>query len=102
MTDVVRVFLDDLPGRLAAIHAAVTGRNAEALRAAAHALKGAAANLSAGRLSEAARVLERAGADSRMDAAETAWPQFSFEASAVSDALHRQFASSSPTSLTKE
>ena len=60
MTEVIRVFLEDLPVRLAAIKDAVTSRNAVALRAAAHALKGAAANLSAGGLVEAASVLERA------------------------------------------
>ena len=90
ITDVIRVFLEDLPGRLAAIKDAVTGRNAEALRAAAHALKGAAGNLSAGGLSEAARVLERAGAESRMDAAEAAWRQLAVEASHVIDVLRRR------------
>ena len=75
------MFLEDLPVRLAAIKDAVTGRNADALRAAAHALKGAAGNLSAGGLFEAARVLERIGAESRMDAAEAAWRQLSVEAS---------------------
>ncbi len=93
MTDVIRVFLEDLPVRLAAIKDAVTGRNAEALRAAAHALKGAAGNLSAGGLFDAARVLERIGAESRMDAADAAWRQLSVEANALLDALHRHVAS---------
>ena len=92
MTDVIRVFLEDLPVRLAAIKDAVTGRNADALRAAAHALKGAAGNLSAGGLFEAARVLERVGAESRMDAAEAAWRQLSVEASNVIDVLARHAA----------
>jgi signal transduction histidine kinase/CheY-like chemotaxis protein len=89
MTDVIRVFLDDLPVRLAAIHDAVTARNGDALCAAAHALKGAAANLSAGGLFEAARVLERLGAESRPDAAEAAWRQLSVEATNVIDVLSR-------------
>ena len=93
MTDVIRLFLEDLPVRLAAIKDAVTGRNADALRAAAHALKGAAGNLSAGGLFEAARVLERIGAESRMDAAEAAWRQLSVEASNVIDVLRRHSAS---------
>ena len=93
MTEVIRLFLEDLPVRLAAIKEAVTGRNAEALRAAAHALKGAAGNLSAGGLFEAARVLERIGAESRMDAAEAAWRQLSVEASNVIDVLRRHSAS---------
>jgi PAS domain S-box-containing protein len=89
MTDVIQVFLEDLPVRLAAIRDAVTSRNAVELRAAAHALKGAAANLSAGALFEAARVLERLGAESRMDAAEAAWRPLSVEASHVIDVLRR-------------
>jgi HPt (histidine-containing phosphotransfer) domain-containing protein len=87
MTDVIRVFLEDLPVRLAAIKDAVTTRNAGALREAAHVLKGAAANLSAGGLFEAAGVLERLGAESHMDAAQGAWRQLSVEASNVIDVL---------------
>jgi two-component system sensor histidine kinase/response regulator len=89
MTNVIRVFLKDLPVRLAAINDAVTGRNADALRVAAHALKGAAANLSAVGLFEAARVLERLGAESRTDAAEAAWRHLSVEAANVVDVLSR-------------
>ena len=87
MGDVIRAFLGDLPVQLAAIKAAVTGRNAEALRTAAHALKGAAGNLSAVGLFEAAHVLERLAAESHMDAAEAAWRQLSDEAINVIDAL---------------
>ena len=93
MTDVIRVFLEDLPVRLAAIRDAVTSRDAVGLRAAAHALKGAAANLSAGGLVEAAGVLERLGAESRLDAAEAAWRPLSVEASHVIDVLRRHSAS---------
>ena len=94
MTDVIRVFLEDLPVRLAAIRDAVTSRDADGLRAAAHALKGAAANLSAGGLFEAASVLERLGAESRLDAAEAAWRPLSVEASQ----RHRRVAPPLPVS----
>ena len=94
MVEVVRLFLEDLPLRLAAIKDAVAGGNAVALREAAHALKGAAANLSALGLFEATRVLERVAAESRMNAAEAAWRQVSIEASNVIDVLHRHFPSS--------
>jgi HPt (histidine-containing phosphotransfer) domain-containing protein len=87
MTDVIGLFLDDLPVRLAAVQGAVTNRNADAQRAAAHALKGSAGNLSVGSLFEAARVLERLGAESRMGAAEAAWRHLSVEASHVVDVL---------------
>jgi CheY-like chemotaxis protein len=93
MTDVIHVFLEDLPVRLAAIKEAVLSRNPEALRAAAHALKGAASNLSAGGLFDAASALERIGAESRMDAAEAAARQLSVEAANVLDCLHRHVAS---------
>jgi CheY-like chemotaxis protein len=94
MSDVIQVFLEDLPVRLNAIQEAVTLRSAVDLRAAAHALKGAAGNLSAGGLFEAARVLERIGAESRMDAAEAAWRQLSVEATNVIEILRRRSPSS--------
>ena len=87
MTDVIRVFLEDCPIRVAAINAAVTSRNAEELRIAAHALKGAAGNLSALGLFAAADVLERIGAESRMNAAEGAYRRLSVEANHVMDVL---------------
>jgi len=65
--DVVRVFLDDCPKRLAAIHEAVAGRDANRVRSEAHALKGAAGNLGAASLMGAARALERAGTDGAVD-----------------------------------
>jgi CheY-like chemotaxis protein len=89
MADVIRLFLEDLPVRLADIKSAVDGRNAGALRVAAHTLKGSAGNLSAVRLFETARVLELVGAESRMDAAEAAWRQLSVDASRVIDVLSR-------------
>jgi two-component system sensor histidine kinase/response regulator len=87
ITDVIRLFLEDCPGRLAAIKDAVTRKHAEDLRTSAHALKGSAANLSATGLFEAARVLERMGAESRMAGAEGAWRQLSMEASHVISVL---------------
>ena len=89
MTDVIRMFLEDLPVRLAAISEAVSAGNAEAVRAEAHALKGAAASLSALGLFEAAHVLERVAAESHMEAAEAAWRQLSVEACNVIDVLRR-------------
>jgi HPt (histidine-containing phosphotransfer) domain-containing protein len=87
MSDVITVFLEDCPGRLAAIKDAVTRADSEDLRAGAHGLKGIAANLSATGLFEAAEVLERIAAQSRMAAAEAGWRQVSVEASNVIDVL---------------
>jgi CheY-like chemotaxis protein/HPt (histidine-containing phosphotransfer) domain-containing protein len=87
MIDVIRLFLQELPPRLAAIGDAVAGRNATALRTSAHALKGSAGNLSVDALSDAALALERIGAESRLNDADDAWRQLSLEAGKVSDAL---------------
>jgi CheY-like chemotaxis protein/HPt (histidine-containing phosphotransfer) domain-containing protein len=101
MTDVIQVFLEDLPARLAAIRDAVNNRNAGALHAAAHALKGSAGNLSAGGLFEAARVLERIATESRMDAAEAGWRRLSVEAANIIDVLrHHSPSGQEPYSLT--
>jgi two-component system, sensor histidine kinase and response regulator len=89
MSDVIRMFLEDLPVRLAKINEAVSAGNADALRNEAHALKGAAASLSALGLFEAAHVLERVAAESHMEAAEAAWRQVSAEACNVIDVLRR-------------
>jgi CheY-like chemotaxis protein len=89
LNDVIRLFLDDCPKRLAAIKAAVDARNANLIRTTAHTLKGAAGNLSEGGLFQAARTLERIGAEGRLDAAEAAWRNLSMEASNAIDALQR-------------
>jgi CheY-like chemotaxis protein len=87
LADVIRLFLEDCPVRLAAIKSAVASRDADAIRAEAHALKGAAGNLSAAALFEAARTLERLGAESRIDAAEGAWRALVGTATDVLDEL---------------
>jgi signal transduction histidine kinase/CheY-like chemotaxis protein len=87
--DVVQLFLQDCPLRLAAIKEAVDRRDAERIRLAAHALKGASANLSASGLFEAAAVLERIAAEGRMEAAEAGWRCVSAEAARVMDVLRQ-------------
>ncbi len=61
MREVIALFTVELPGRLAAVHAAADQRDAEQLRMAAHALKGMAGNLSASEVVEAAAALETIG-----------------------------------------
>ena len=68
--DIVKVFLEDCPTRLEEIGAAVARRDAAALRAAAHTLKGAASYLSARAVVDAALCLETLGKEGRV--AETA------------------------------
>ena len=90
LMEVVRLFLDDCPVRVAAIKAAVDSRDGALIRTTAHALKGAAATLSAHKLFDSARTLERLGAEGRLDATEAAWRQLSMDATSVIDTL-RQF-----------
>ena len=99
MDDVIRVFLEDCAQQLTAIRGAVDQKNPDAIRTAAHALKGAAGNLSADGLFEAAGLLERIGAESRMDVAEAAWRRLSAEAATVIDALRREISDNSEESL---
>jgi HPt (histidine-containing phosphotransfer) domain-containing protein len=89
LIEVIRVFLDDCPLRLAAIIAAVVRPDPERIRTTAHALKGAAANLSAQGLFEAAAMLERLGLEGRLEPAEAAWRRLSIEATSVIDLLRR-------------
>jgi len=89
LEEVIGLFLDDCPLHLAAIKAAVTGRDLQALRNSAHALKGAAGNISASALVKAAATLERIANEGRIEAAEAGWRLVTSEASLVMDALRR-------------
>jgi two-component system, sensor histidine kinase and response regulator len=84
---VVGLFLEDCPARLTAIKQAVEARSAEHIRAEAHALKGAAANLSMSDLVEAARMLEQIGTEGRIEAAQAAWERLASEANRAMEAL---------------
>ena len=86
-TEIVQLFLTDCPVRVAAIKAAVDARDAELIRTTAHALKGAAGNLSAPALVAAARTLERIGADGRVDAAPAALRNLMAQAALAMDVL---------------
>jgi CheY-like chemotaxis protein len=83
LIEVVNLFVMDCPLRLTAIRAAIDRRDGDAIRDASHALKGAAANLSAPGVFDAARTLERVGTENRLDAAEAAWRALSGEAAGL-------------------
>jgi signal transduction histidine kinase/ActR/RegA family two-component response regulator len=84
MDDVVRLFLEDGPARLADIRAAIDRGEPAIIRATAHAMKGTAANLSAHGVVNAARALElmEAGA-----AIEPAWESLAAETARAIEAL---------------
>ncbi len=83
LADVVGLFLEDCPVRLEAIRSAVEAKDAGRIEREAHGLKGAAANLSAQGLFEAAQILERLGADGQLESVPAAWRKLSAEASNV-------------------
>jgi HPt (histidine-containing phosphotransfer) domain-containing protein len=58
LEELVRIFADECPGNLKEIRLALSGRDAHALRLLAHTVKGAAMNLGALKVSEAALALE--------------------------------------------
>lgn len=83
MHTVLTLFLEDCPVQLSTLEAAVRCRDVEAIHRAAHALKGAAGNVSAGALAGAARSLEQLTADGRLDGVEEAWQRITITADAV-------------------
>jgi two-component system, sensor histidine kinase and response regulator len=87
--DVTRLFLEFCPAGVSAIKAAIDNHDAGRLRTTAHTLRGAAANVSADALCDAAQTLERLRAESRLDPAEAAWRRLSVEAATVMDALRQ-------------
>jgi HPt (histidine-containing phosphotransfer) domain-containing protein len=70
--ELAEMFLDDLDPRVTEITAAVAGRDATRLRAAAHALRGSAGSLKAGNVSNAAGALEAMGHSGILDGMEDA------------------------------
>jgi HPt (histidine-containing phosphotransfer) domain-containing protein len=95
LSEVIRAFLVDCPLRVAAIRSAISARDIGAICREAHALKGAAGNLSAVSLFDTAAILEQLGRDSRFDAAEAASRRLAEEAADVLDVLRRSEAAAS-------
>jgi CheY-like chemotaxis protein len=81
--DVAQLFLEDCPRRLESIDSAVAAADAGQIRFAAHALKGAAGNLSAAGLVAAAGLLEDCASDGRVLEAGAAAGQVAIEARRV-------------------
>ncbi len=82
--EIVQVFLDDMPDRIAAIRMAVEHGDARALESAAHALKGALGSVAAEAALESAQALETIGREGAMRDARSAWRR-------LEDALNELF-----------
>jgi HPt (histidine-containing phosphotransfer) domain-containing protein len=97
LAGLARLFLADVPKRLAAIREAVEARDPAALRSAAHALKGAVSNFAARAATDAALRLQRMGETGDLTAARSACGILEDELLRVEQAL-RAFALSRGTS----
>jgi PAS domain S-box-containing protein len=91
LADVVKMFVEDCPRRLDAIRAGVERGDAAQIRSEAHALKGAAGNLSANGVFAAARALESAAAEGRLDAVADLCQRLSAEADRLLALLRHTF-----------
>ena len=72
LKELIQIFLEDAPQQMAGIRTAISGGDADGLRRAAHALKGAVSNFAAESTREAALALEELGKQGRIDDAEEA------------------------------
>lgn len=68
--ELVEIFLDDTPTRLASIHEALGASDPQALEAAAHSLKSSCGNLGATRLADLCRNLEELGREGQLEGAQ--------------------------------
>jgi len=89
IAEITSIFLVDCPVRLAAIKTAVDARDRDAIRTAAHALKGAAGALSAAPVAECAYALERMAEAGDIDPAlaDAAWASLQAESARLVAAL---------------
>ena len=89
LAEISRLFVDDAPNHLERIGAAIAARDGEALRRAAHALKGAAANFDADHVVDAARRLEEIGRDGDLTGHEAVWRTLTVEIDRLLSTLRR-------------
>ena len=73
LAEMIRLFADDAPHNVDRIRDAIEARDGEALRRAAHALKGAAGNFEAADVVRVARTLEEMGKSGRFEDHASAW-----------------------------
>src|SRR5438445_337945 len=88
--EIIQMFLEDCPARVAAIHAAVEQGDADALVSAAHSLKGACGYLSAVAAREEASHLEQLGRQARLAEAPAALERLDAAVAELIPALHKQ------------
>jgi HPt (histidine-containing phosphotransfer) domain-containing protein len=67
LDDVLTVFIEEIPGMMSELRAAVSGMDAPALERSAHSMKGALLNISADSPAELTRQLEQLGSAGQLD-----------------------------------
>jgi PAS domain S-box-containing protein len=91
--ELIEMFLADCPRMVSEVRSAIDAKDTEALRQAAHALKGSVANFAATPAVDAARRLERMGKDGDLSGAEAAFR----ELHAALDAFRKQASPGGPS-----
>ena len=87
LSDLVDMFIHEVPGQLATLEAALTKRDAGAARLTAHTLKGTGANFGASRMQALASAIEEKGRSGSLDGAAATFVELRAECTRVRDAL---------------
>ncbi|HEY2525522.1 MAG TPA: Hpt domain-containing protein [Candidatus Binataceae bacterium] len=87
LSDLVQMFIDEVPGQLAILNAALAKEDAGAVRLTAHTLKGTAANFGASLMQALASALEMKGRDGSFEGAAALLVQLQAECERVRAAL---------------
>ncbi len=85
--EIISVFLDDVPNKIAILKQALENREASDVRDHAHAIKGAAMNTSALALKDIAYLMEEAGEAADIDKAITLMPEIEKQFELLKDTL---------------
>ncbi len=85
--EIIGVFLDDVPNKIATLKQALENRDATDIRDQAHAIKGAAMNVSALALKDVACLMEEAGAAADIEKTITLMPEMEDQFELLKDAL---------------
>jgi HPt (histidine-containing phosphotransfer) domain-containing protein len=87
LSDLVAMFIEEVPGRLAELEEALARKDPAATRLAAHTLKGTGGNFGASRMQALASAIEEKGRNGSLDGAEATFIQLCAECARVREAL---------------
>jgi HPt (histidine-containing phosphotransfer) domain-containing protein len=87
LSELVAMFIEEIPGQLAGLEAALARKDAAAARLTAHTLKGTGGNFGASRMQALASVIEEKGRNGSLDGAEATFVQLRAECARVREAL---------------